>query len=239
MKNGLLALLFIACGFLKTNDDAGQLAVALAETGVQLYAAEQNYKANLPSQKNYIKEICWLFEHNPLFYKMHEFHKNIDYSIAVFNNHIESLEKKIESKENGLKSSSMRIGGITAILSVLCTYTTYYFLSQRKNVLLNGSSTLLRNTNEEALNYMFGAVHFGIASLITTAIAGKKFYTVYRYQERILERLERDKKILALLEAEKKLLENNKMDASAANALNNLLTCITQAINGVIQGKNA
>lgn len=211
MKNSCFALLLVVlCSSITANDNDGpQLAVVLSQTGNQLYVINQDYQTSLPSQKSFIKRICWLFKNNPLFYKMYEFRKNIDYAIAVFNNHIEKLQNKIASKENGLKSDSMCIGAVTGIVSALCAYATYYFLNYR-GALLSGKSAppLGSNVETETLNAMAFAVHSGLASLLTGAVAGKKFYNVYHYQERIAERLERDKKILALLQAEKKLLDN-------------------------------
>lgn len=237
VKNKLSTVIFMAlAGFIQAqNDDVAQLAVALTHTGVQLYAADQQQQASLPTQKNFIKHICWLFEHNPYFYKLKEYQKDMDYAIAVFKDHIESLENKIASKPNGLKSRGMILSVCSATLSALSAYSTYYFFNERKTTLAAGDVFSLKSTNEKTLDLMILTVSSAVVSALLAAVSGKGFYKVFRYQERLSERLERDKKILALLEAEKATLEGKKINGHTKEALNKVLNSIVEAINSVVE----
>ena len=240
MKNKVLVMLLAAfVGGINANDDAGQLAVALAQTGVQLYAADQKNQQSLPNESNFRKRLYWLFEHNPLFYKLDGFQKDFDYYIAVLIEHIKALEGKIALKQNGLKSKGMRAGVVISALSALSGYGAYFCYAARKAIkadaALYGASISAR-LSQDAMN---NAVVFGVASALLAAAAGSQFYKVSRYAERIVERLERDKRILTVLEQEKAgkdAKEAQKISNSPAEeAIAKLMNAIVSAINSVVQ----
>lgn len=218
------------------NDDVAQLAVALAKTGVEVYAAEKQYQTSMPTQKNHIKHICWLFEHNPYFYKLKEYQENMDYTIAVFKDHIAKLESKIASKQSGLESKGMFEGAFCSLITALSACSSYYFFNERKAVLSEGKSILtLDRPSEKSLDFMIATVSTVGVSAVFAAFAAHGFYKVYRYQQRLQERLERDKKILALLEREKAALDSKKMSDTTKVAVNKLVDTIVTAINGIVE----
>lgn len=238
MKNKVFALLLMASvGGFKANDDAAQLAVTLAQLGTETYMANQKHQASLPSRKNLLRQLFWMFEHNPAFYKLDDFRKNFDYYIASLTDHIKVLENKIALKENGLKSSGMFTGLTASGLSALCAYASYFFFNERKNLLVNPGKAIFIVGSNPSLDLMFAVVGFGLTSALFAAAAGKKFYKVSCYAERLVERLERDKKFLAILEEEKALLVSKKVDNTTETAISNLLNSIVGAINSVV--KNA
>lgn len=219
MKNKILALLLaVSMGALKAqNDDAAQLAVALAKVGVEGYIANQEYQASLPSEKNYRRQLYWLLKNDPLFYKRGDFKKDFEYSVAIIKNHIEVLQNKIASNQNGLKSNGMYAGIATSALSTLSGVAVYYFLNERKAIQAGGESLLAtKRKSEETLDMMMFSVSFGLVSVATAALAAQKFYKVYRYQARLIERLERDKQLLVILEEEKAGLDKDKKENDVA-----------------------
>jgi len=230
MKNRFLivalATLFSA---IKGHDSTSeQLTVALAQTGTELYFAHQAHEKSLASAKNYRKRLYWLFENNPLFYKLDGFQKDLDYYIAILTDHIKVLEGKIVLKENGLKSAGMRSGALGSAMSLACGAASYICFAQSKKLPIAAGP-----------DFMIGAVNFGVISALFAAIAGNQFYKVSRYQERIIERLERDKKILAVLQKEKAELDAKKATDTAEkvnNGLNAIITAVTSAIQGSFGG---
>src|ERR1700743_1913268 len=128
MKNKLFLMVLIAlvAPIDAQNDDAAQLAVALAKVGVEGYIANQEYQTSLPSEKNYRRQLYWLLKNDPLFYKRGDFKKDFEYSIAIIKRHIEVLERKIASNDNGLKSKGTYKGAFTSALSIVSGVGAYY-----------------------------------------------------------------------------------------------------------------
>jgi hypothetical protein len=224
MKNrffiALLTMLFSAIS--AHNDTAEQFTVALAETGTQLYLADQMHEKSLKTEKNYRRKLYWLVENNPSFYKMDRFQKNLDFYIAILANHIKVLEGKIMLKENGLYSAGMRSGAMISAISLICGAASYICFKQSK--------VLAAGIRRE---YTIGAVNFGALSALCAAAAGNQFYKVSRYQERLVKRLERDKKILAILQQEKAALDSKKSSAiteKVHNVLNAIVNTVTDMV---------
>ena len=225
MKNRFLIVVLASLfGAINAHDSAEQLTVALAQTGAELYLAHQAHEKSLASAKNYRKRLYWLFENNPLFYKLDGFQKDLDYYIALLTDHITILERKIILKENGLRSSGMRSGALGSAISIACGAASYICFAQSKKLSIDAGQ-----------GFMIGAVNFGLVSALFAAVGGNQFYKISRYQERLIERLERDKKILAVLQKEKSEL-NAKKASDTAEKVNNGLNAIVAAVTTAIQG---
>jgi hypothetical protein len=198
MKNKVLAMLLVSLiAGINGDDDSGQLAVAFAQTGVQLYAANQQYEHFLPSEKNFRRHIYWLDTHNPRYYMLDKF--PFDYAIAIISDHKEKLEGKIARKENGLKSAGLRVGAMVSILSGMCAGGSYICYQASKKITSN--SAVLKEIYSQ--NQKFNSVSFGVFSAIFAAAGVTQLYKTYHYAQRLVDRLERDKRILAILEREK------------------------------------
>ncbi len=239
MKNRFFAVLLVGLvGTTQSNDDIAHLAVSLAQIGTEVYVADQKQQQSLPNEKNFRKRLYWLFEHNPFFYKLDDFQKNFDYYIATLTAHIKTLEGKIELKQSGIKSAALRAGLAISTLSALCSYGTYFFLKLRKDLQagIYADRFVSSLQKEHAQELMLAAVSCGLTSAVFAAVAGNKFYKASRYAERQIERLERDKKLLAVLEQEKAALEAQKANNAADEAINTVVNCITTAIDKVVQG---
>jgi hypothetical protein len=235
MKNKIFALLFIvSVGCMKAEDDAAHLAVALAQFGTEIYVADQKNQSRLPSQKNFIKQLCWLFEHNPLFFKLDEYQKNMDYYIAILTNHIKTLELKIARKQNRLKSNGMMTGLATSGLSALCAYASYFTFSKR-NAQSTETALYLGGRNQFRQDMMTLTVGAGLASVCFAAVASRKFYKMLRYQQRMVERLARDKQFLAILNEEKELSASKKIDAVTETAIANVVNGVLVAMDSVVK----
>lgn len=204
MKNRFFSLLLlILVGTSRSNDDAAQLTLALTQIGVDAYNAHQQTQQSLPNEKNFRKMLYWMSENNPFFYKLDVFKKDFDYYVTVLARHIETLEHKIALKQSGLESTGMGEGLVSVVLAGLCGYTSYYFFNARKALQSFEEGRYADLTRPQSLILMLSTVTFGLLSAIFASTAGTKFYKVYRYADRLIERLERDKKLLALLEQEK------------------------------------
>lgn len=242
MKNRFFAVLLLVLAVtVRANDDAAQFAVALARVGVEAYAADQEHQQSLPNEKNFRKRLYWLSEHNPFFYKLDSFQKDFDYYIAILDRHIKTLEDKAALQKNGLTSGAMRKALISSTLSALSGYATCYFLLLRNEL----KSGIYHDTMRSALqqskstDLMLTAVVFGFTSACLAALAGKSFYKASRYTERLVERLERDKNLLAALEQEKVVFDSKKANGAVDAAVNNIVNGIVIALNNAFSAHAA
>lgn len=242
MKNSFFVLLLLALVFpvRAGSDNVAQLAVALAQIGVETYAANEGHKQSLPNEKNFRKRIYWLAEHNPYFYKLDDFQKDFDYYIAVLDNHIKTLESKIALKKNGLTSSAMRKATVASMLSALSGYATCYFLLLRNEIMQGAYHDAMRRGLQQSktADLMLTSVMFGLVSACFAALAGNQFYKASRYGERLLERLERDKNLLVVLEQEKIEFDSKKSnnDFVVNAAVSNIVNAIVVGLNNVLSG---
>jgi hypothetical protein len=136
----------------------------------------------LPSERNLRTQLYWLYEYNPRALEIQNF--PVDYFIDTLTDHIKVLEHKIAANKSGLRSGAMLRGTILAAFTAAWGHVTH---DTYKNF-VKGSEP-------------FGAVAMlGAVTAVLATIAGTQFDRVYRHAERMVERLERDKKILAVLE---------------------------------------
>jgi hypothetical protein len=229
MQNKVFTLsLFLLTNVLSAQNDNGQLAVALAKTGTELYIAHQQHQQSLPNERNFRRKIYWLDKNNPNWYMLDDFKKDFDYHIANLMDHIKVLEDKAALKKNGLHSWAIIRGAITSVLSGLCGYSAYMFHNYRK--LAQNDLSLFRHARDIESQYMMNiTLSFGLVSVFLGLVAAQNFDKAYRYAERILERLDRDKRILTLLEKEKDHKNNatNAVSEAALQLIQDLTKVVT------------
>jgi hypothetical protein len=180
-------------GSLQAGIDNKGLIIPFAEVGVYMYAANECYNKLLPNEKNFRKRLYWLDQYNPYYFLLDSFQDDFDYCIAVLTDHIKVLENKIAQQASKFKSMAMLRGIVFSGLSTLCGAGAYQSYKTKDNYSVWGSS----------YNAIDSVVWLGITTAMFAATAGTQFYKVYCYSERLIARLERDKRILDVLKREK------------------------------------
>ncbi|HLW73407.1 MAG TPA: hypothetical protein VKR54_05155 [Candidatus Babeliales bacterium] len=192
MKINSFCLLPIALfGALQAGINGDELIVSFAQNGAYLHSKNECYQESLPSEKNLRKRLYWLDQHNPHYFLLDDFQDDFNYYIAVLTDHIKVLENKISQQKNGLSSMAMLRGLGFDAFSTLCGFGAYYGYKIKKD-------------NAAGL-------YCGIMSAIFGVAAVKNYYKVWRYAERLIARLERDKRILVDLKREKAAKEVREM----------------------------
>ena len=180
-------------GALEAGIDSNDLLIPFAEVGVYMYEAKECYDKLLPNEKNLRKRLYWLDKHNPYYFLLDSFQDDFDYYIAVLTDHIKVLENKIAQQASKFKSTAMVRGMALSGISTLCGAGAYQSYKTKDNYFVWGPS----------YRAIDSVVWLGIATAMFAATAGTQFYKVYRYAERLMARLERDKRILDVLKREK------------------------------------
>jgi len=218
MKNVFVVLLAILVSSINADDDIGQLTITFAQTGTQVCFAGQKQHQRLHNERSFRREIYWYDRHNPRYYLLERF--PFDYVITIISDHIKVLERKILLKQTGLKSNGMCIGTIVSLLSAIPGCAAYASYQKSKGCAADKYEEWIMNT-----------IVFSLVSAIFMAIAGSHFHKVSRYAERLIERLERDKRILAVLEREKAVKDSNCTNNYTDTAgLNNLVNSVVNVI---------
>lgn len=193
MKIKSFGWLFLALsGAMQAGLDSDKLMVSFAQNGAYLCSANEGYYQSLPNEKNFRKRLYWLDVHNPHYYLLDDFQDDFDYYIAVLTDHIVVLENKILQQTSKFRSTAMVRGIGYSALSALFGAGSYYSYITRNDVRWLGS--------QEAVN---SSVGLGLMTAMFTAVAATQFYKVYRHAGRLIERLERDKRILDVLKQAK------------------------------------
>lgn len=143
---------------------------------------QHHYHQFLPSERNLRKQLYWLYEYNPRALELQNF--PIDYFINSLTDHMRVLENKIIANKSGLRSGATLRGTILAAFAGVWGYVTH---DTYKKVLKGTES-------------FGGVVMLGTVTAILATLAGTQFDRAYRHPERLIERLERDKIIYAVLE---------------------------------------
>src|SRR5579863_3579340 len=141
-----------------------------------------HYEHCLPSERNLRRQLYWLYLYNPRILEIKDF--PVDYFIDTLTDHIKVLEHKIAAKQTGLRSGAMVRGTIFAAFAAVWGYAAHE--AYKKS---------LHHAEEFGSVVILSAV-----SAILATLAGTQFDRVYRHAERLVERLERDKTICAVLE---------------------------------------
>lgn len=211
MKKNLLFLLFIGLNsFIAADDSAVQYGMAFNQNGdSQFFAAQEIRQEYYLSERAARHELYYNDIHNPHHYKLKDF--NFDYSIAIIQDHIKVLENKVLEGKTYLDSRGLRIGSVIACFSAFMGYNSYK----------------CHTRGDE------GFLGLGIMAGVLATGAGIQFYKVSRYAERLIERLQRDRRILAKLYEEKAISEKSKLDyvnQAAVNAVAGVVAAIANVI---------
>ena len=160
------------------------------------YHCHDHYHDNrfLPSERYLRRQLYWLYKYNPHCLELANF--PIDYFITILAEHTKVLECKIAEKRSGLGSCAMFRGLVFSGFSSLWGYIAYDCYRKRVN-------------SQDPQGAVVVTVIIGAVSGLLGAIAGTEFNRVYRYNERLAIRLERDKRIIAALERVKAANGNN------------------------------
>lgn len=151
------------------------------------------FEQYLPSERYLRRQLYWLYRHNPRSLELKNF--PVDYFIRLLTDHIKVLENKIAQKKNGLRGNAMIRGTICTAFSLLWGYAAYSSYGKR-----------LSDSSQDTIGEV---MILSTVSAFLALLAGTQFDRVYRYAERLLERLDRDKQIRAALETIKFSLDSS------------------------------
>lgn len=134
---------------------------------------------------------------NPYFYTLSSIKKNKEYYRAILKTHIEKLEKKLAQQRNGIISWSAAKGMFSLTLASLSAYLFRYLWKSYGSIDYIGPAYFRYRYKEDTMRGLIGS---GINALGCAGMVCHYLNKVVRYQERIRERIQRDKEILTLLE---------------------------------------
>lgn len=154
-----------------------------------------HYGQCLPSEKYLRRQLYWLYNYNPRSLELHDF--PVDYFINTLTDHIKVLENKIAQKNSGLRSNAMLRGTLFSAFSAVWGYVAY--------------ESYLKSLKAGSQDTIGGVVILSSVTALLAALGGQQFDRVYRYAERLLERLDRDKEIRGALE-NIKFLQNSSVE---------------------------
>jgi hypothetical protein len=186
MKNKMYIMLLALLVGVNLHGYVDQLVVVFGQTNDQK-------REDMLNEKDVRRNLYWWDQNNPLFFKSESFQKDLDYYIAILTKHINVLEGKIIVEQSGLKSKAMGIGLLASIGSAISGGMCFSEPGKPQDPII------------------YAIVCIGLA-----VVAQNKFSKAYYYQEHVVMRLNRDKRILAILEKEKA--------AKYTNKLNNIVT---------------
>jgi hypothetical protein len=146
--------------------------------------AHYHHEPSLPSEKYLRRQLYWLYRYNPHILELAHF--PVDYFIHSLTDHIKVLENKMVHKRTGLRSNAMMRGTLFSAFSALWGYLAHDVYT--KNIKMKKSHEVIP------------VIMLGTVSAFLATVAGIQFDRAYRYAERLLDRLERDKRILVVLE---------------------------------------
>lgn len=221
MKNKFLALLLTSMVVsVSAHYHSSHLAVSFDQDVYQCYGDQNHYCSDrfLPSERCLRRQLYWLYRYNPHCLELVNF--PIDYFITVLAEHIKTLEIKIVEKESGLYSNAMLRGTALSSFATLWGYCAY-------------DSYIKRASSADPQGAVISTVILGAATTLLAAIAGSQFHKVYRHDERLVGRLERDKQILAALE-KIKASRDGSVGTVAASSLN-MVNSVIGVLNSLVQ----
>lgn len=145
--------------------------------------------------------FCRRSEKNPAYYKEKEVQDHLDYYIMSFGNNTKRLEEEIaqhKSQKSILSLNKNNQAGIELLKGLAFTG-----LAVASVVYLGKSDR--RSSGDGA--------GLGLALFISTGLAGCSFYEAFNYEEIRAQRLEREKPVLAILQAEKAAQQGNNLNS--------------------------
>jgi len=194
-------------------------------------AAPQEPVRREQSESDVRETVYWLEKNNPSFYKKESFQKDLDYYIAIFTNDIKYVEEKIAQnkalegvslfKKDNVAGRSFRVGLVASGVSA---------------ALLISSCVALKSIPDAGVVLAL----FGVPlSTLPTIVAADNFDTAFHYEERLVKRLDRNKRILALLEAEKAARQANITKEDVDKLLEAVIKPVLEAVEGFFKPKKA
>lgn len=224
MKNRIVVLLLASLvGVIEAN-----VPCAVAAQPRVCSSAESNSginevrcQASILSEANMRQKLYLLDASNPRYYLIKDF--PFDYYIAVLKDHIKVLEDKIALNEDGAKSSAARKFGVSAGITALC----------------GGMGVYSFYNTIESLDKMLIMVSCGGFSVLFGLLTKDYFHKALSYAERLVQRLERDKRILAILQAEKAAQQANNIAQEAAAQVIEAVKTVLNDIEGFFKPKAA
>lgn len=146
--------------------------------------AHYHHEPSLPSERYLRRQLYWLYRYNPHILELAHF--PVDYFIKSLADHINVLENKSIQKKSGLRSNAMMRGSLFSLFSALWGYVAH--------------DAYTKSIKKGKSHEIIPVIMLGTVSAFLATVAGIQFDRAYRYAERLLERLERDKRILVVLE---------------------------------------
>lgn len=188
------------------------------------------------SESDIRERIYWLEKNNPSFYKKESFQKDLDYYIAIFANDIKYVEEKIAEnkalagvslfKKDNVAGRSFRGGLVASGVSAALLISAYVGL---------------KNIGKNDIGFL--GFFCGIFSPLIATVAADNFAIAFHYEERLIERLKCNKRILALLEAEKASRQatnlNSIITEEAAAKILEAVKTVVEGVEGFFKPKKA
>ena len=193
---GLLLLLIVPGSI---QGYGNQVIVNVGYNGLMCYQEPEDADQFLPSEKDVRKQLYWLHKHNPYYFTLKNF--PIDYCSDIITEHIKELESKIAAKQNGLRSNAMFRGVVFLANSLLWCHFAY-------------NSYVKKTGSDKTEEAIIATAILSTASAVLGLLAGNQFDKVYRYAQRLVERLKRDKRIFIALEKAKAAKDSNVANGS-------------------------
>jgi len=160
---------------------------------------------HMKTEKQLRKELYCVYENNPYFYKMQtcEFFKDIDFYILTLKAHIKKLQGKIAQNKGFFESNSFKRGMAWLSPLLVCITATGY-----------GYNCC---ANHDRSGVLFLGALLSVYALIPGVIGIQKLNKRNNYPQRYIDRLQRDKRLLAIFELEKRKQEENKSNTVLTN----------------------
>jgi hypothetical protein len=200
VKNKVLGLLLIACVVPSNANDAQIMLSVCAGADLSIKGEKDG---RLVSEKEMRRRLYWQDVYNPHYYLLKDF--PFDYYIAILSDHITYLENQISLQKSGLKSNAMLDGALSATASACMGYVTYAFY--------------VIDSQDKVPGYMIPVVTMGGFATFCALVAAQRFHKASCYAERLVQRLDRDKRILATLKKAKTGLIVKKVDDVVDNVV--------------------
>lgn len=164
-------------------------AMFLVEEGKDHATAERFYRTMLYK----------LAANNPHFYLLDSVRTNKQFYIHVLQDHVEKLQGKIDAHQTGLRSWSLFKGLFALGVGSFYGWWSYrtYLKPSSESLQFGSHHREAQKWDDERIGFMIAS---GLSMLGCTAFGAMFLRKVFRYRERLFERLERDKSLLAALE---------------------------------------
>lgn len=196
MKKTKIIIFSLIIGSVASQSFGNRHEEKLAPLEIILALNERHYA---PTSEGFYRKILYkMFVENPYFYKMNATKKDREYYVCILKDHIKKLERKIAQNKKGIVSWSTAKGTFSLSLAALSGCAFYWFYSTKLNFFNFNNNSYDQYRWEDERNHAL--VGLGLSTFGCSCFAAKFFRKVWRYKERLQERLKRDQELLALFE---------------------------------------